>query len=96
MTRLIAEAGSGSPAAHLWFVIRFPHQRRARKIKVAQIGGRPAATSILLACSLSGLAIIPFLYFLIVDDRRISGASPTTDSAPGKAGLGLVLMRGAL
>ena len=47
----------------LWFVIRFPHQRRARKIKVARsVGGR--RDQLLLAASLTGLAIIPLIYLI--------------------------------
>jgi protein-S-isoprenylcysteine O-methyltransferase Ste14 len=44
-----------------WFVIRYPHQRRARKVAVARsVGGR--RDQVLLGSSLTGLAIIPLLY----------------------------------
>jgi len=67
MSRLVAEwiwlAGGA-----LWFAIRFPHQRRARKIKVARsVGGR--RDQLLLASSLTGLAIIPLFYFLTGQPR---------------------------
>src|SRR5262249_42080745 len=52
-----------------WFVIRFPHQRRARKVAVARsVGGR--RDQILLGCSLTGLAIIPIVYLVI---RMVAG-----------------------
>lgn len=67
MSRLVAEwiwlAGGA-----LWFAIRFPHQRRARKIKVSRsVGGR--RDQLLLASSLTGLAIIPLFYFLTGQPR---------------------------
>lgn len=67
MTRLIAEwiwlVGGVS-----WFVIRFPHQHRARKIKIAKsVGGR--RDHLLLMGSLTGLAVIPFFYFLTGEPR---------------------------
>jgi protein-S-isoprenylcysteine O-methyltransferase Ste14 len=93
MTRLLAEwiwlAGGV-----LWFVIRFPHQRRARKVRVDKsVGGQ--RDRILLACSLSGLAIIPFLYFLIA---RLSAESVFADYRfrPWQGWVGLVVMLGAL
>jgi protein-S-isoprenylcysteine O-methyltransferase Ste14 len=47
----------------LWFVIRFPHQKRARKIKVDKsVGGQ--RDQALLMSSLTGLAIIPLFYFI--------------------------------
>jgi protein-S-isoprenylcysteine O-methyltransferase Ste14 len=78
----------------LWFVIRFPHQRRARKIKIAKSAGGQR-DRILLACSLSGLAIIPFLYFLIA---MIGGHPVFADYTPQpwQGWIGLVLMLGAL
>ena len=78
----------------LWFVIRFPHQRRARKIKIAKSAGGQR-DRILLACSLSGLAIIPFLYFLIA---MIGGHPVFADYAfrPWQGWVGLVLMLAAL
>ncbi len=52
----------------LWFVIRFPHQRRARKIRVARSAGG-GRDQILLACSLTGLAIIPLFYVITGEPR---------------------------
>ena len=67
MTRLLAEwiwlAGGIA-----WFVIRFPHQRRARKVRIDRsVGGR--RDHLLLMSSLTGLAIIPFFYFLTGEPR---------------------------
>jgi protein-S-isoprenylcysteine O-methyltransferase Ste14 len=63
MSRLVAE-WIWLVGGILWFVIRFPHQRRARKIKVDKsVGG--TRDRLLLMSSLSGLCIIPFIYFLI-------------------------------
>jgi protein-S-isoprenylcysteine O-methyltransferase Ste14 len=44
-----------------WFVIRLPHQRRARKTAIAT-SARSMREMILLTCSLTGLGIIPFAY----------------------------------
>jgi len=93
MTRLIAE-WIWLVGGVLWFVIRFPHQRRARKVKVAKsVGGQ--RDRVLLMCSLSGLAIIPFLYFLIA---MIGGHPVFADYAFGawQGWVGLVLMLAAL
>lgn len=93
MSRIVAEwiwlAGGV-----LWFVIRFPHQRRARKVKIAKSAGGQR-DRILLMCSLSGLAIIPFLYFLIA---RISAGPVFADYGfrPWQGWIGLILMLGAL
>lgn len=78
----------------LWFVIRFPHQRRARKVKIARSAGGQR-DRILLMCSLSGLAIIPCIYFLIA---RISTGPVFADYGfrPWQGWIGLVLMLGAL
>lgn len=47
----------------LWIAIRYPHHRRSRKIKIAKsVGG--VHDQVLLICSLTGLAIIPFIYVL--------------------------------
>ena len=82
MSRLIAE-WIWLIGGVLWFVIRLPHQRRARKIMVAI--GRRHPDRLLLMSSLSGLCILPFIYFLIA---MIGGhrSSPTIPSSPGRAG----------
>lgn len=47
-----------------WFVIRYPHARRARKTRV--IGGdRGAREMALLSISFTGLGIVPFIYAII-------------------------------
>ncbi len=53
-----------------WFVIRYPHQRRARKTPVTQ---RPDTTRerILLAISLCGLGIAPLIY-VVTDGPRFA------------------------
>ncbi|MDQ2081865.1 protein-S-isoprenylcysteine O-methyltransferase [Xanthobacteraceae bacterium Astr-EGSB] len=44
-----------------WFVIRYPHARRARKTRVVG-GARGAREWALLSISLSGLGVLPFVY----------------------------------
>lgn len=93
MSRLIAEwiwLGGGI----LWFAIRFPHQRRARKIKVDRsVGG--TRDQLLLMSSLSGLCIVPFIYFLM---SMFSRHPVVADYAfrPWQGWVGLVLMLAAL
>jgi protein-S-isoprenylcysteine O-methyltransferase Ste14 len=78
----------------LWFAIRLPHQRRARKIKIDRSAGGQR-DRVLLMCSLGGLAIIPFIYFLIarIDSDPVF-ADYTFRSWQGW--VGLVLMVGAI
>jgi protein-S-isoprenylcysteine O-methyltransferase Ste14 len=74
----------------LWFAIRFPHQRRARNVKVARsIGG--LHDQILLGCSLTGLALIPLFY-------AITGVPQFAEYSfrPLQGWLGLILILGAL
>lgn len=93
MTRLIAE-WIWLIGGIAWFVIRFPHQRRARKVKVDRsVGGQ--RDQILLMCSLSGLAIIPLLYFVL--SRTMSeGVIADYPFHPLQGWIGLVLMLAAL
>jgi protein-S-isoprenylcysteine O-methyltransferase Ste14 len=93
MSRLVAE-WIWLVGGALWFVIRFPHQRRARKIKIAKSAGGQR-DRILLAGSLTGLAIIPFIYFLIAVLR---GHPIIADYAfrPWQGWVGLVLILAAL
>jgi protein-S-isoprenylcysteine O-methyltransferase Ste14 len=93
MSRLVAE-WIWLVGGVLWFVIRFPHQRRARKVKVAKSTGGQR-DRILLMCSLSGLAIIPFIYFLIA---RFTGGRVFADytPTPWQGWVGLVLLFGAI
>lgn len=51
-----------------WFVIRLPHQRRAGKTTVAK-SARGPREAILLACSLTGLGLVPLLYILTGEPR---------------------------
>jgi protein-S-isoprenylcysteine O-methyltransferase Ste14 len=77
-----------------WFVVRYPHQRRARKVVVARsVGGR--RDQILLGCSLTGLAIIPLAYLII---RTVAGEPLFADYrfSPLQGWTGLVLMLAAL
>jgi protein-S-isoprenylcysteine O-methyltransferase Ste14 len=46
-----------------WFVIRYPHQRRARKTPVRK-SARGVREILLLSISAAGLGIVPFLYIL--------------------------------
>jgi protein-S-isoprenylcysteine O-methyltransferase Ste14 len=73
-----------------WFVVRFPHQRRARKVAVARsVGGR--RDQILLGCSLTGLAIVP-LFYLVTHEPRFADYQ----FSPLLGWIGLVLMLAAL
>jgi protein-S-isoprenylcysteine O-methyltransferase Ste14 len=49
--------------AVLWFVLRWPHQRRSWKTAVAK-SARGTREKVLLLCSFTGLGIIPFIYVL--------------------------------
>jgi protein-S-isoprenylcysteine O-methyltransferase Ste14 len=53
-----------------WFIIRYPHQRRARKMSVKD---RPARLRerILLSISLCGLCIVPLIY-VVTDEPRFA------------------------
>jgi len=89
MSRLVAE-WIWLVGGALWFAIRFPHQRRARKIKVARsVGGQH--DQLLLASSLTGLAIIPLIYFLTGQPRFANYAFN-----PLWGWIGVVLMLAAL
>jgi protein-S-isoprenylcysteine O-methyltransferase Ste14 len=44
-----------------WFIIRLPHQRRARKTRIAR-SARTLREKLLLSCSVTGLGIVPFIY----------------------------------
>jgi protein-S-isoprenylcysteine O-methyltransferase Ste14 len=46
-----------------WFIIRYPHQRRARKTPIAARSDR-TRESVLLAISSFGLGVVPFVYVL--------------------------------
>ncbi|MCB1487790.1 MAG: isoprenylcysteine carboxylmethyltransferase family protein [Bauldia sp.] len=78
----------------LWFVIRYPHQRRSRKTKVARsAGGR--RDQWLLMSSLTGLAIIPLIYFILgffVTGPRFADYP----FSPVQGWIGLALMLAAL
>lgn len=93
MSRLIAE-WIWLVGGVLWFAIRFPHQRRARKIKIDRSAGGQR-DRILLMCSLSGLAIIPFVYFIIA---RIDSGPVFADYTfrAWQGWVGLVLMVAAI
>ena len=93
MTRLIAE-WIWLIGGVAWFAIRFPHQRRSRKVKIDRsVGGQ--RDHVLLLCSLSGLAIIPLIYFILA--RIDSGALFADYRFSAVQGwIGLVLMLGAL
>jgi protein-S-isoprenylcysteine O-methyltransferase Ste14 len=77
-----------------WFIVRYPHQRRARKVAVARsVGGR--RDRVLLGCSLTGLAIIPLFYLLI----RLIARGPVFGDyplGPLQGWVGLILMLAAL
>lgn len=78
----------------LWFAIRLPHERRARKVKVERsVGGR--RDQILLGCSLTGLALIPLFYVFV---SLFTGAPQFADYTfhPLQGWVGLILILGAL
>jgi len=73
-----------------WFVIRLPHQIKARKTPVAQsVGGW--RDRVLLAISFSGLGLIPGVY-LFTGEPRFAGYS----LSPVQGFIGALLMAGAL
>ena len=89
MTQLIAE-WIWFIGGVLWVVIRYPHHRKARKVKVARsVGGQRDQT--LLISSLTGLAIIPLVYF-------VTGQPSFADYGfrPWLGWLGLILLVAAL
>jgi protein-S-isoprenylcysteine O-methyltransferase Ste14 len=51
-----------------WYIIRFPHQRRSRKIPIA-IRSERARDQVLLAISFTGLFVIPVIYFATGEPR---------------------------
>ena len=76
-----------------WFLIRLPYQRRARKVPVARsVGGQ--RDRILLAVSLSGLAIIPIAY--VVLSLLIGSLPADRPFAPADGWIGLVIAVGSL
>ena len=60
MTLLLAEIAFVAMAVG-WFVIRYPHARRARRTPVIR-SARTGRELLLLTVSLSGLGILPFIY----------------------------------
>lgn len=89
MTQLIAE-WIWFLGGVLWVVIRYPHHRKARKVKIARsVGGQ--RDQILLISSLTGLAIIPLFYF-------ITGQPSFADYGfrPWLGWIGLILLIAAL
>lgn len=79
----------------LWVVIRYPHHRRSRKIKVARSAGGQR-DQMLLMSSLTGLAIIPLIYFIT---SRLGTGQPWFANYAFNSTLGwigLVLMIAAL
>src|ERR1700681_2684274 len=73
-----------------WFVIRYPHQRRARKVAVARsVGGR--RDQVLLGFSLTGLCIIPLLYVATREPRFADYQPP-----PFQGWIGLLFMLAAV
>jgi protein-S-isoprenylcysteine O-methyltransferase Ste14 len=78
----------------LWFVVRYPHQRRSRKVKIARsVGGR--RDQLLLGASLTGLAIVPLIYVIV---SFVAGSPVFADYPfnPLQGWVGLMLMLGAL
>jgi protein-S-isoprenylcysteine O-methyltransferase Ste14 len=73
-----------------WFFVRLPHERRARKVPIARRAGG-TRDKILLGCSLTGLAIIPFLYVVTGEPRFAERAF-----IPWIAWLGVLLILVAL
>lgn len=89
MTRQLAEwiwlVGGG-----LWIVVRFPHERRARRMRIARsVGGR--SDQLRLLASLIGLALVPLAYF-------VTGFGGFADYRfrPVQGWVGAVLIAGAL
>jgi protein-S-isoprenylcysteine O-methyltransferase Ste14 len=68
-----------------WYIIRFRHDRRSRKTRVAQ-SARDWRENILLTVSLSGLGIVPYAYIATGMPARANYAF-----WPGQAWLGLLV-----
>ena len=73
-----------------WYVIRYPHQRRARRTPVAERRDR-VRDSVLMTISFAGLFAIPFIY-------AITGAPKFASYSfhPAQAWLGLLVLIGAM
>ena len=66
----------------LWFVIRYPHQRKSRKTKVARSAGGSRDQWLLMA-SLTGLAIIAVVFLTATSGREMASfdCSPLSRAA---------------
>src|ERR1700694_1282811 len=73
-----------------WYIIRFPHERRARRTPVAQRRDR-VRDKVLLAMSFTGLGLIPLTYVLTGQPRFADYAFQ-----PLQAWLGALVMAAAM
>src|SRR5262249_32265089 len=73
-----------------WYLIRLPHERRARKTPAADRRAK-SRERLLLSVSLSGLAIVPFIY-VISDQPKFAGYA----FQPALAWIGAAFFCGAL
>ncbi len=73
-----------------WYVIRFPHERRARKTPVAQRRDARRDTALMLI-SFAGLFLIPFIYALTGEP-----AFASYTFHPAQAWIGTAVLLGAL
>lgn len=89
MTPLLAKAAFVLMAV-AWYAIRLPHARRANRTPVAR-SARDLRERILLAISLSGLGLVPFLYVATGFPRAAEHAFQ-----PWAAGLGVAIAVAAL
>lgn len=89
MTPLAAKAAFVALAVG-WYVIRFPHARRAGRVPVSR-SARDRRETILLAISLTGLGIVPLLYVATGFPRMAE-----RPFSPGTAWLGLAVAAAAL
>jgi protein-S-isoprenylcysteine O-methyltransferase Ste14 len=51
-----------------WYVIRFPHERRSRKTRIARRAGG-VHDRLLMSASLAGLGVVPVIYLLTGEPR---------------------------
>jgi protein-S-isoprenylcysteine O-methyltransferase Ste14 len=73
-----------------WYVIRFPHERRSRKTRIARRAGG-VHDKLLMSASLAGLGVVPTIYLLTGEPRFANYMPSLLQSA-----IGVLTLAGAL